>query len=181
MGREWEREGPDRLWLADITFVPTREGWLYLAFVPDACSRRPGTRGAGGGWSMAGRIRAELVVDALPMAVARRSPRAGLVHHSDRGTQYTSVEFGDGLREAAILPSMGSVGSPHDNALAESFVATLKAEPLHRSPWPTRDAARAAIFEYVECFYDPHRRHSPLGYASPAEYERSAMAEATAA
>lgn len=174
MGRLFGRDAPDRLWVADITYVPTRGGWLYLAFALDAYSRRVV------GWSMAGHVRTELVTDALSMAVARRKPGSGLIHHSDRGTQYTSVEFGRALGESGILPSMGGVGSPHDNAMAESFVATLKAELLHRSYWPTRDAARAAIFEYVECSYNPRRRHSSLGYASPIEYERSTMTETAA-
>ncbi len=130
---------------------------------------------------MAEHLRAELVADALGMAVSRRRPCAGLVHHSDRGSQYTSVEFGGALKRAGILPSMGSVGDAYDNAMAESFVATLKKELLHPETWPTRDAARGAIFEYIECFYNPRRRHSSIGYLSPAEYERSTMTEANAA
>ena len=175
VSRNWAREGPDRLWVAHITFVPTREGWLYLAFVLDAYSRRVV------GWAMAGHIRAELVVDALTLAVSRRNPTSDLVHHCDHGRQYTSIEFGSALGEAGILPTMGSIGSPHDNAMAESFVATLKTELLDRRPWHTRDAARGAVFEYVECFYNPLRRHSALGYLSPIEYERSMMTSATAA
>ncbi len=175
VGRLFGREVPDRLWLADITYVPTWEGWLYLAFVLDSFSRRVV------GWSMASYLRAQLVIDALGMALLRRSPAPGLIHHSDRGSQYTSIELGDRLRESGILPSMGSVGCPHDNAMAESFVATLKTELLDRRTWPTREAARSAIFEYIEGFYNPRRRHSSLGYLSPAEYERSKMAEATAA
>ena len=175
VNRGWAPRRPDILWLADITYVPTWEGWLYLAFVLDAYSRRVV------GWSMASHLRAQLVIDALGMAVSRRSPDPGLIHHSDRGSQYTSIEFGNRLRESGILPSMGSVGCPHDNAMAESFVATLKTELLDRRPWPTRETARSAIFEYIEGFYNPRRRHSSLGYLSPAEYERSTMAEADAA
>ncbi len=168
-------DSPDRLWVADFTYVPTGEGWLYLAFVLDAYSRRIV------GWSMAEHMRAELVVDALSMAVSRRNPAGGLVHHSDRGSQYTSVEFGTRIREAGILPSMGSRGDAYDNAMAESFVATIKKELVHRHSWPARAAARTAIFEYIECFYNPRRRHSALGYLSPCEYERSTITEDIAA
>ncbi len=179
--RRFTVSGVDLLWVADFTYVPTCEGWMYLAFVLDVYSRKPGTRGAGGGWSMAEHMHAELVVSALGMAVSRRKPAPGLIHHSDRGAQYTSVAFGDRLRETGILPSMRSSDTAYDNAMAESFVATLKTELLHRQAWLTRDAARVAIFEYIECFYNPHRSHSSLGYLSPIEYERSMLTEATAA
>jgi putative transposase len=169
VGRRFTAAAPDVLWVADFTYVPTGEGWLYLAFALDAYSRRVV------GWSMAEHMRAELVSSAIDMAVTRRKPGPGLVHHSDRGAQYTSVEFGARLREAGILPSMGSAGTAYDNAMAESFVATLKTELLHRQDWPTRAAARTAIFEYIECFYNPRRSHSSLGYLSPIEYERSTM------
>ncbi len=132
--------------------MPTLEGWLYLAFVLDAYSRRIV------GWSMGETLRAELVVDALAMAVTRRKPGEGLIHHSDHGSQYTSLEFGRTLEQVGILPSMGSVGDAYDNAMAESFVSTLKRELLHRSVWSTREAARLAIFEYIEVFYK-HSRH----------------------
>jgi putative transposase len=158
-------EEPDRLWVADITYVRSREGFLYVAFILDACSRRVV------GWSMATHLRTELVVDALQMAIARRKPAPGLVHHSDRGVQYTSLSFGKRLEEEGLVPSMGRVGTAYDNALAESFIATLKTELLYRASWPTRQAARTAIFEYVEGFYNTRRRHSALGYVSPAEYE----------
>ncbi len=167
--RRFISHSPDRLWVADFTYVPTGEGWLYLAFVLDTYSRKAV------GWSMSEHMRAELVVDALSMAVSRRKPGEGLIHHSDRGSQYTSVEFGTRIREAGILPSMGSRGDAYDNAMAESFVATIKKELLHRQAWPTRAATRSAIFEYIECFYNPRRRHSALGYLSPSEYERSTM------
>jgi putative transposase len=173
--RRFISDSPDRLWVADFTYVPTNEGWLYLAFVLDACSRRIV------GWSMAGHMRAELVADALSMAVSRRKPAGRLIHHSDRGAQYTSVEFGARIREAGILPSMGSRGDAYDNAMAESFVATIKKELIHREPWPTRAAVRSAIFEYIECFYNPRRRHSALGYLSPCEYERSTITQDIAA
>ncbi len=130
---------------------------------------------------MANHLKTELVLDALNMAVWRREPSAGLVHHSDRGSQYTSVGFGKRLKEVGLLPSMGSVADAYDNAPAESFVATLKTELLHRRSWPTREAARVAIFEYIECFYNPKRRHSALGYLSPVDYEEGKMPEAVVA
>ena len=175
VGRRFISDGPNLLWVADFTYVPTGEGWMYLAFVLDVYSRKIV------GWSMAEHMHAELVVSAIDMALCRRKPEPGLIHHSDRGVQYTSVAFGVRLREAGVLPSMGSVGDAYDNAMAESFVATLKTELLHRQAWPTKDIARAAIFEYIECFYNPHRRHSSLGYTSPIEYERSMMTRTTAA
>lgn len=159
-------DAPNKLWVADITFVPTLEGWLYLAFVLDAYSRKCI------GWSMAEHIRAQLVVDALTMAVGRRAPGEGLIHHSDRGSQYTSLEFGNTLKEARILPSMGSVGDAYDNAMAESFVSTLKRELIDRRVWSTRKAARVAIFEYIEVFYNRSRLHSSLGYLSPEMFEK---------
>jgi putative transposase len=173
--RNFSPEGKDRLWVADITYLPSWSGWLYLAFVLDAYSRRVV------GWSMANRLRSELVVDALNMALWRRGPSPGVVHHSDRGSQYTSVEFSKRLEEAGVLPSMGSVADPYDNALAESFVASLKCELLHRSSWPTRESVRVAVFEYIESFYNPRRRHSALGYLSPMEYEEVRIGEAVAA
>jgi putative transposase len=158
---------PDRLWVADISYVATQEGWLYLAIVLDAYSRKVV------GWAMADHLRAELVVDALAMAIARRQPTAGLVHHSDRGAQYTSLALGRRLQEAGILPSMGSVGDCYDNAVAESFFATLKGELLHRHHWPTRRAAQLAIFEFIEVWYNRQRLHSTLGYATPTTYEEA--------
>jgi putative transposase len=158
---------PNRLWVADITYVPTGEGWLYLAAVLDAFSR------ACIGWSMADHLRTELVVDAIELALARRRPAkdGGLVHHSDHGCQYTALAFGQRLQDAGIVPSMGSVGDCYDNAVAESFFATLKGELLDRHVWPTRAAARLAIFEYLEVWYNRQRRHSTLGYRSPAAFE----------
>jgi putative transposase len=163
--RDFASEEPDRLWVADITYVRSKEGFVYLAFILDACSRKVV------GWSMATHLRTELVIDALQMAIARRKPAPGLVHHSDRGVQYTSLSFGKRLEDEGLLPSMGQVGTAYDNALAESFVATLKTELLYRNAWPTRQAARTAIFEYIEGFYNPRRRHSALGHLSPAEFE----------
>ena len=138
--RNFSSEAPDRLWVADITYVRCGEGFVYLAFILDACSRRVV------GWSMATHLRTELVIDALQMAIARRKPAPGLVHHSDRGVQYTSLSFGKRLEDEELLPSMGRVGSAYDNALAESFIATLKTELLYRNTWPTRQAARTTIF-----------------------------------
>ncbi len=165
VGRNFAATAPDRLWTAYITYVNTDEGFLYLAFVLDVYSRRIV------GWSMTSHLRAELVVDALEMAVWRRKPAAGLVHHSDRGTQYTALSFGNRLEEAGIVPSMGRTGSALDNAISESFVSTLKCELVHRWRFPTREAARSAIFEYLEVFYNRRRLHSSLGYVSPESYE----------
>jgi putative transposase len=124
---------------------------------------------------MANHLRTELVLDALNMAIHNRRPAPGLVHHSDRGSQYTSVEFGKRLKEAELLPSMGSVADAFDNALAESFISTLKRELLHRHSWPSRESVRVGIFEYIECFYNPRRRHSSLGHLSPVEYEQARL------
>lgn len=167
--RNFTPQAPDRLWVADITYVRTWEGWLYLAFVLDTYSRRIV------GWSMANNLKTELVLDALNMAIYTRRPSPGLIHHSDRGSQYTSVEFGSRLKEAGLLPSMGSVADAYDNSMAESFVSTLKRELIHRHSWPSRQSARTAIFEYVEGFYNTRRRHSALGHLSPAEYEEATM------
>jgi putative transposase len=173
--RNFAALAPDRLWVADITYIKTEEGFLYLSFVLDAYSRRLV------GWAMATHLRTELVVDALQMAIWRRKPQAGLIHHSDQGVQYTSLCFAKRLEEAEIVPSMGSVGSAYDNALAESFVATLKTELLYGDFWPTRASARRAIFEYLEGFYNRYRLHSALGYKSPVDYEEGRMKESTAA
>jgi putative transposase len=161
--------------VADITYVRSREGFVYLAFILDACSLKVV------GWSMATHLRTELVVDALRMAIARRKPAPGLVHHSDRGVQYTSLSFGKKLKDEGLVPSMGRVGSAYDNALAESFVATLKTELLYRNAWPTRQVARTAIFEYIEGFYNTRRRHSALGHLSPVEFEEVRLEEEDAA
>ncbi len=163
--RNFTPEAPDRLWVADITYVRTWEGWLYLSFVLDTYSRKVV------GWTMSNNLRTGLVLDALNMAIYTRRPRPGLIHHSDRGSQYTSVEFGGRLREAGLLPSMGSVADAYDNSMAESFVSTLKRELIHRHSWPRRQTARSAIFEYIEGFYNTRRRHSALGHLSPSDYE----------
>jgi putative transposase len=170
LGRDFVATQPNRIWLADITYVPTQEGFLYLAFILDAHSRRIV------GWSMDSHMKTELVVDALQMAVWRRKPSAGLVHHSDRGAQYTAISFGKSLEEVGIVPSMGRTGTALDNAMAESFVATLKTELLmHRRRFPDREVAKSAIFEYLEGFYNRRRLHSALSYQSPADYEEATM------
>jgi putative transposase len=165
----------NRVWVADITYVATREGFLYLAFILDVHSRRII------GWAMESHLRTELVVDALRMAVCRRKPAPGLVHHSDQGVQYTALSFCERLREVGITPSMGRTGSALDNAMAESFVSTLKAELVSRLKFPTRQAAKTAIFEYVETFYNTRRLHSSLGYRSPADFEEDRMEDARVA
>jgi putative transposase len=164
----------DRVWLADITYVATAEGWLYLAAILDGFSRRVV------GWAMADHLRAELVIDALAMAIQRRQPAPGLIHHSDQGAQYTSVAFGQRLQEAGILPSTGSVGDCYDNAVVEAFFSSLKVERLDRQTWPTRAAAQLAIFEYIEIWYNRQRLHSTLGYVTPAAFETLAQADAAA-
>ncbi len=163
--RDFTADCPDQLWVADITYIRTWAGFLYLAVVMDAFSRRII------GWSMANHLRAELVIDALQMAIRQRRPE-GVVHHSDQGSQYTSLEFGKRCREANVRPSMGSIGDCYDNALCESFFATLECELLDRYKFRSRDQAGRAVFEFIEGWYNPHRRHSSIGYASPVRYER---------
>ena len=173
VARKFTAERPNELWFADITYVPTWQGWLYLAAVVDACSRYCV------GWSMRDDLSADLVYDALGMAVTRRRPGADLIHHSDRGSQYRSLAYGRLLRESQIMPSMGSRGDAYDNAAMESFMATIKKELIHRRRFKTRDEARLAIFKYIETFYNPLRRHSSLGQRSPLNYERTAPALTT--
>lgn len=163
--RQFRPTAPNVLWLADITYLRTWEGWLYLAAVQDAYSRRIV------GWSMADHMRAELVVDALTMAVHRRRPDPGVIHHSDQGSQYVSLGFGQAARDAGIPISMGSRGDAYDNAVAESFFATLKKELVHRRSWQTKRELGSAVFEYIEAFYNRERRHSTLDMLSPAQYE----------
>lgn len=167
--RDFAVEGRDRLWVADITYIPTGSGFLYLAVVVDAWSRRVV------GWSMAPHLRTELVLEALNMALGQRRPQ-GVIHHSDQGSQYTSIAFGQRCREAGVRPSMGSVGDCFDNALCESFFATVECELLERRRFRTQVEARLAVFEFLEGWYNPHRRHSALGYLSPVEFERRAEA-----
>lgn len=166
VGRLFDPGAPDRTWFADISYIPTEQGWLYLAVVLDGCSRRVV------GWAMAEHLRAELAIDALQMALQRRQPARGLICHSDRGSQYTAGVYTRALEAAGARQSMGRVATCFDNAACESFFATLKTELVHTRAWPTRQAARTAIYEYVEVFYNRRRRHSALDYLSPAEYER---------
>ncbi len=173
--RSFEATQTDKVWVADITYVATREGFLYLAFILDVHSRRIV------GWAMENHLRTELVVDALQMAVWRRKPAPGLIHHSDQGVQYTSLSFSERLREVGITPSMGRTGTALDNAMAESFVSTLKAELVSGLKFPTRQAAKTAIFEYLETFYNTRRLHSSLGYRSPADFEEGRIEEASVA
>jgi putative transposase len=167
--RRFRPTAPNVLWIADVTYLRTWEGWLYLAAVQDAYSRRIV------GWSMADHMRSELVVDALQMAVARRRPAPGLIHHSDQGSQYVSLAFGQAARDAGIARSMGSKGDCWDNAVAESFFATLKKELVHRRSWPSRRELTTEVFEYIEAFYNRVRRHSTLGMLSPADYENGTL------
>jgi putative transposase len=162
--RDFTAERPDELWIADITYVPTRAGYLYLAVVLDAFSRRVV------GWAMADHLRTELVLDALDMASKQRDPEE-TVHHSDQGCQYTAIAFGNRCKDAGVRPSMGSVGDCYDNAMCESFFATLECELIERESFSDRSEARLSVFEFIEGWYNPDRLHSGLGYKSPQYYE----------
>ena len=176
VNRRFAVDRPDALWVGDVTEHTTAEGKVYLATVIDAYSRRVV------GWSIADHLRSELVVDALQMAIWRRHGReSGTVMHTDHGSQYTSWAFGRRLRAAGILGSMGSVGDALDNAMAESFFGTLQLELLDRRRWQTRAELASAIFDYIEAFYNPRRRHSSTGYLSPIEFESRYIDAATAA
>jgi putative transposase len=164
--RNFVATAPDRLWVADITYIPTWVGFLYLAVVLDTFSRRIV------GWAMATHLRTELVLEALNMAIGQRHP-AAVIHHSDHGSQYTSIAFGQRCRDAGVRPSMGSVGDCFDNAMCESFFATLECELLDRRPFRTQIEARMAVFEFIEGWYNPHRRHSAINYLSPIDYEKA--------
>ena len=166
LDRKFQASQPNRVWTTDITYVWTREGWLYLAAIVDLFSRRVV------GWAMANHMRTSLVLNALRMALGRRLPRRGLLHHSDRGVQYASTVYRDTLAGLGIACSMSRKGNCLDNAVSESFFSTIKHELIHRHDWGTRTAASLAIAEYIECFYNTRRRHSYLGFRSPAEYER---------
>jgi len=168
--RNFTAHAPDRLWVADITYIPTWEGFLYLAVVLDVFSRRVV------GWAMAVHLRTELVLAALEMALVQRGP-SDVIHHSDQGTQYTAIGFGRRCEEAGVRPSMGSVGDCFANAMAESFFATLECELLMRSRFKTVAEAQRAVFSFIEGWYNPRRRHSALGYLSPAEFERRAAVQ----
>jgi putative transposase len=164
--RNFSPQRPNQLWTADITYIRTWQGFLYLASVVDCYSRKIV------GWAIEDHLRASIVVEALEMALSRRRAGPGLVHHSDQGSQYTALVFSRRCRQAGIDVSMGSKGDCFDNAVCESFHATIKKELLYRRSWPTKQEARTAVFEWIEVFYNRERRHSTLGYYSPAEYER---------
>jgi len=165
LDRDFSADAPNLRWVADITYLRTWEGWLYLVAVQDLYSRRIV------GWSMADHMRCELVVDALQMALAHRRPNPGLVCHSDQGSQFVSLAFGQQALAAGIAQSMGSKGDCFDNAVAESFFATIKKELIHRRSWPTKAELRTEVFDYIEVFYNRERRHSTLGQLSPLKYE----------
>jgi len=171
--RQFKADGPNKLWVADITYIPTWAGFLYLAVVIDAWSRRVV------GWAMETHLRTELVLDALTFAVQQRQP-SNVIHHSDQGCQYTSIQFGLRCKEAGVRPSMGSVGDAYDNAMAESFFATLECELLDRRRFRSQAEARMAVFDFIEGWYNPRRRHSALDYQSPINYEREHDAAAAA-
>ncbi len=164
--REFKSDGPNQLWVADMTYVPTWAGFIYLAVVLDVWSRRIV------GWAIGEQMTAELVLTALNMALQQRGPE-GVIHHSDQGSQYTSIAFGERCKKMGVRPSMGSVGDAYDNAMAESFFATLECELIDRRSWPTKTEARLALFTYIEGWYNPRRRHSALGQISPANFERN--------
>lgn len=164
--RQFRASGPNQLWVADMTYVPTWTGFLYLAVVIDVWSRRVV------GWSMGERMTADLVLSALNMALAQRKPK-DVIHHSDQGSQYTSLAFGERCRQMRVRPSMGTVGDAYDNAMAESFFGSLEAELIERHSFESKSQARMAVFTWIEGWYNTRRRHSGLGYLSPMNFERS--------
>ncbi len=164
--RKFFSTAPDRLWVADITYIPTWAGFLYLAMVLDVYSRKIV------GWAMDTNLKTQLILDALEMAVVQRQP-SGVIHHSDCGCQYTSYAFGKRCQEAGVMPSMGSVGDAYDNAMAESFFASLERELLNRRRFKSHAEGKMAVFEWIEGWYNPYRRHSSLGYRSPVNFERA--------
>lgn len=170
LGRDFTTQRPNLVWVSDITYIPTDEGWLYLASTMDLYSRRIV------GWSMSTSLRSTLVVDAMQMAIRSRSPLTGLIHHSDRGVQYTSADFRQLLETHGIQSSMSRTGNCYDNAAKESFFHTLKTELVNHEHYQTRDEARASVFDYIEAFYNRFRIHSTLGYRSPAQFEADNVA-----
>jgi putative transposase len=168
LGRAFEAPAPNRKWIADFTYIWTAEGWLYVAAVIDLFSRRAV------GWSMSASMTAQLVTDALIMAIWRRGKPDALLHHSDRGSQYTSEQFQRLMTDHGVACSMSRSGNVWDNAAMESFFSSLKTERTARKTYRTRDEARADVFDYIECFYNPKRRHSTIGYVSPMEFEMKA-------
>lgn len=174
LDRNFVVDEPDRVWVSDITYIPTDEGWLYLAGVMDLCSK------TAVGWSMGDSLERKLVIDALNMAYRRREPMTGLIHHSDRGSQYASDDYRYLLEEYGMVMSMSRKGNCWDNAPMESFFATLKKELVHHRRYRTREEARRDIFEFIEVFYNRQRMHSSLGYLSPADYEQQIAAKRAA-
>ena len=174
LARQFERAEPDQAWVTDITYIPTDEGWLYLAVILDLCSR------FAVGWAMSERITDALTLDALDLALARRCPPPGLLHHSDRGSQYASGDYQRVLAQHGMVCSMSRRGDCWANAVAESFFATLKVELVHDAAWATRAAARTELFDYLELFYNGQRRHSALGYLSPRAFEQQHEQETVA-
>ncbi len=173
VNRDFSANAPNKLWVADITYVPTWEGFLYLAVVLDVWSRKIV------GWAMSTSLATELVLTALEMAVRQRQP-SGVVHHSDKGCQHTSIAFGHRCIEAGVKPSTGSVGDAYDNAMAESFFSTLECEVIARQSLKTKDHARSEVFSFIEGWYNPRRRHSAIGYKSPNQFEEAAVQAAMA-
>ena len=170
VSRNFVAAAPDQLWVADITYIPTGSGFLYLSVVVDAWSRRVV------GWSMESHLRTDLVLQALDMALGQRRPKA-VIHHSDQGTQYTSIAFGIRCKEAGVRPSMGSVGDAYDNAMCESFFATLECELLDRERFRNQAEGKMRVFDFIEGWYNPHRRHAALAYESPISFERKNATE----
>ncbi len=164
--RQFAADAPNQLWVADMTYIPTWAGFVYLAMVLDACSRKVV------GWAMGEEMTADLVVAALNMALATRKP-GSVIHHSDQGSQYTSLAFGGRCKEMGVRPSMGTVGDAYDNAMAESFFATLECELIARRSWKTKAEAKTAVFTWIEGWYNPRRRHSALDHQSPVNFERN--------
>jgi putative transposase len=168
LGRDFSVNEPNKAWVSDITYIPTDEGWLYLAGVLDLYNREAV------GWSMSDRIDRHLVIDALDMAIGRKKPDAGLIAHSDRGSQYASFDYQKELEKHGMICSMSGKGDPWDNAVMESFFGSLKTELIHHRRYKTRDEARRDIFEYIEIFYNRVRLHSALGYLSPVQFAAQA-------
>jgi transposase InsO family protein len=170
LNRQFEQAKPNQAWAADITYIPTAEGWLYLAVVIDLCSRKIV------GWKTSDSLAADLTCDALESALVQRDPCGGLLHHSDRGVQYACDDYQQLLTQGGLSASMSRKGNCYDNAVMESFFGTLKTELVHHESYPTRAAARQSLFEYIEVFYNRRRLHSALDYVSPEAYERTLAA-----